>query len=56
MDLTKISGEKVRAWWFNPRTGEATEIGSYETEDGVKRFKAFFSRRQEVQAVGQFGT
>jgi hypothetical protein len=26
-DLTKISGERVVASWFNPRTGETTRIG-----------------------------
>jgi hypothetical protein len=27
VDLAKIAGERVRAWWFDPRTGVATEIG-----------------------------
>lgn len=27
--LEKITGSKVRAWWFNPRTGAATLIGEY---------------------------
>lgn len=27
--MDKIQGEKVKAWWFNPRTGKATEIGEF---------------------------
>ncbi|MDX2024635.1 MAG: glycoside hydrolase family 140 protein [Deltaproteobacteria bacterium] len=30
--LGKISGEKVKAWWFNPRTGGAIEIGTFENK------------------------
>ena len=26
-DLSKLSGERVRAWWYDPRTGAAAEIG-----------------------------
>ena len=29
VNLGRISGDAVRAWWFDPRTGAATEIGSY---------------------------
>ncbi|HYG34953.1 MAG TPA: putative collagen-binding domain-containing protein, partial [Clostridia bacterium] len=29
IDLAKISGQKVAAWWFNPRTGTATSAGSF---------------------------
>jgi hypothetical protein len=29
IDLSKISGENVRAWWFNPRTGESASIGEF---------------------------
>lgn len=29
IDLTKISGERVAAAWFNPRTGESTRIGQF---------------------------
>lgn len=32
-----IRGEEVTAWWFNPRTGEAAEIGRF-TNHGVRRF------------------
>lgn len=27
IDLTKLSGERVNAWWFNPREGAVTHIG-----------------------------
>jgi hypothetical protein len=27
--MDKISGGKVKAWWFNPRNGEATAIGEF---------------------------
>jgi hypothetical protein len=27
--MDKITGAKVNAWWFNPRTGEATRIGEF---------------------------
>ena len=29
IDLTKLSGERVVALWFNPRTGEATRLGEF---------------------------
>jgi hypothetical protein len=29
VNLTLLSGEKVRAWWFNPRSGVATRIGEF---------------------------
>ena len=29
LDLTKLSGERVVATWFNPRTGESTPIGEF---------------------------
>jgi hypothetical protein len=31
IDLAKISGKKVTVSWFNPRTGESTAIGEFET-------------------------
>lgn len=27
-----IKGEKVKAWWYNPRKGEATEIGIFDSK------------------------
>lgn len=28
--LSKITGDKIVAWWFNPRTGAATKIGAFD--------------------------
>lgn len=30
--MKKIRGPKVRAYWYNPRNGEATLIGEYENQ------------------------
>ncbi len=27
IDMTKVPGEAINAWWYNPRTGEATDLG-----------------------------
>lgn len=35
--LETISGAKVKAWWFNPRDGEAKAIGSYASQ-GEREF------------------
>lgn len=35
--LDAIAGEQVKAWWFNPRTGEATAIGTFPAR-GERRF------------------
>ena len=32
IDLTRLSGEAFRGWWFDPRTGAATEIGTFARE------------------------
>lgn len=32
-----IKGEKVKAWWFNPRNGKATEIATYDNK-GEREF------------------
>ncbi|MBX3278855.1 MAG: glycoside hydrolase family 140 protein [Acidobacteria bacterium] len=37
VDLSKLSGDRVRAWWFNPRNGRATLIGVF-AKGGVRRF------------------
>jgi hypothetical protein len=29
VNLSKLSGEKLRGWWFNPRDGKATQIGEW---------------------------
>ncbi|MFN0101422.1 MAG: glycoside hydrolase family 140 protein [Bryobacteraceae bacterium] len=36
--LNKISGSKVTAWWFDPRTGEATSIGTFPNS-GQREFE-----------------
>jgi hypothetical protein len=28
--LDKLAGKRIKAWWFNPRNGKATEIGTFE--------------------------
>jgi hypothetical protein len=33
-----ISGEKVKAWWFNPRSGDASAIGEFENT-GEREFQ-----------------
>jgi hypothetical protein len=35
--MDKISGPSVKAWWFNPRNGEATAIGEFSNQ-GEKEF------------------
>lgn len=35
--LEAIQGSPVKAWWFNPRTGEATEIGEFANA-GIREF------------------
>ena len=32
VDLSSLSGDKVRGWWFDPRAGVATEIGVFRKE------------------------
>jgi hypothetical protein len=39
VNLGKISGAKIRAWWYNPRNGSATEIGEYDNS-GSREFTA----------------
>ena len=29
VDMTKVNGPKVKAWWYNPRNGEPTVIGEF---------------------------
>jgi hypothetical protein len=31
VDLAKLNGSRVTAWWFDPRTGEACSAGEYAT-------------------------
>ena len=32
--MGKISGKTVKAWWYNPRNGESTEIGEFDNSGG----------------------
>lgn len=36
LNLTILAGERVRAWWFNPRTGAPTLIGEMPTAAAVE--------------------
>lgn len=29
VDLEKLSGDEVKAWWYNPRDGKAEVIGTF---------------------------
>ncbi len=31
IDMSRITGGKAIAWWYNPRTGQASEIGVFDT-------------------------
>jgi hypothetical protein len=35
--MDKITGDKVKAWWFNPRNGEAIVIGEF-SNTGEREF------------------
>jgi hypothetical protein len=37
VNLSKLSGDKIRAWWFNPRNGRATLIGVF-AKSGERQF------------------
>jgi len=37
VSMDKITGEKVKAWWYNPRNGEADFLGYFENKD-VRHF------------------
>ena len=37
VDLAKLSGARVKAWWFDPRTGAAAAIGEWARE-GTRAF------------------
>jgi hypothetical protein len=32
-----ITGSEVLAWWYNPRNGEATQVGKFANQ-GVREF------------------
>jgi len=35
--MDKVTGATVKAWWFNPRDGKATAIGSFDNK-GEREF------------------
>lgn len=35
--MDKITGSTVKAWWFSPRSGEATAVGEFPNE-GQREF------------------
>ena len=37
VNMDKITGAKVKAWWFNPRNGEADRIGTFDN-NGIREF------------------
>lgn len=37
VNLGRISGDRLKAWWFNPRTGNATELETLSNE-GTREF------------------
>ena len=37
VDMSKVSGAMAAAWWFNPRSGQATSAGKFPT-NGMKQF------------------
>jgi Protein of unknown function (DUF4038)/Putative collagen-binding domain of a collagenase len=37
--MGKISGNRVKCWWFNPRSGDASDAGEFENA-GTREFKA----------------
>lgn len=38
VNMKTIKGDNVKAWWFNPRNGEATLIDTFENVDSEKIF------------------
>ena len=40
MKLDKISGEKINAFWFDPRVGTAVPMGEFPTR-GTQTFEPF---------------
>jgi hypothetical protein len=53
VDLTRICGKSVRAWWFDPRTGEAGAAGP-SGAGGAGEFAATGSQEFEPPAEGDW--
>ena len=47
IDLTKISGEKKKAWWFNPQNGSMTYIGEFESKVADFQYDAPYMRGED---------
>lgn len=47
IDLTKISGEKKKAWWFNPQNGSMTYIGEFENKVADFQYDASYMRGED---------
>ena len=39
VDLSKLSGTTINAWWYNPRDGTSQSIGDFAKSDGVETFQ-----------------
>jgi hypothetical protein len=37
VDMSKVAGQRAKAWWFNPRTGKAQAVGEFPTS-GSRKF------------------
>lgn len=51
IDLTKISGEKKKAWWFNPQNGSMTYIGKFENKVADFQYDAPYMRGEDQVLV-----
>jgi hypothetical protein len=38
VNLGKVSGSRVKGYWYNPRNGTSTEIGTFENS-GTREFR-----------------
>jgi len=36
INVSKLSSEKIKAYWFNPRSGELSYIGDFGTSEAVE--------------------
>ena len=40
IDLTRIKGEKKKAWWFNPADGTTEYIGEFQNQTTAFQYDA----------------
>ena len=38
VDVGKMGASRLKAWWYNPRTGDSTDMGSFESSAGSHEF------------------